>query len=104
VRRRAAPGSQSAELLADPYADALAAEFDLVSRFAVDPSSRNRYCLFFGTDQLDGLRAMKAASWNVDPEGGRGYCQDILVHHDQGELFSAVVRAPRALEEARCVT
>jgi three-Cys-motif partner protein len=78
VRDETQPGAEASRLLADAYAEVLRSEFDLVSRFAVDPASRNRYYLFFGTDHIDGLKAMKAAYWKVDPEDGRGYRQDIL--------------------------
>jgi three-Cys-motif partner protein len=99
VRAQAAPGSKASQVLADAYAAVLGEEFNLVSRFAVDPASRNRYYLFFGTDHIDGLKAMKAAYWKVDPEDGRGYRQEVLTHHGQVELFAPAVETPKAPEE-----
>lgn len=99
VRDEAEPGREASALLADAYADVLRTQYELVSRFAVDPTSRNRYYLFFGTDHIDGLKAMKAAYWKVDPEDGRGYRQDILTAGGQGALFAPVVEAPNQPEE-----
>lgn len=99
VRDKAEPGGEASALLADAYADLLRTQYELVSRFAVDPTSRNRYYLFFGTGHIDGLKAMKAAYWKVDPEDGRGYRQDILTAGGQGELFAPVVEAPNQPEE-----
>jgi three-Cys-motif partner protein len=99
VRDEAEPGREASALLADAYADVLRTQYELVSRFAVDPTSRSRYYLFFGTDHIDGLKAMKAAYWKVDPEDGRGYRQDILTAGGQGELFAPVVEAPNQPEE-----
>jgi three-Cys-motif partner protein len=98
IKREAAPGAEASHQIAEAYAQVLRTEFDLVSRFVVDPASRNRYFLFFGTDHLDGLKAMKAAYWKVDPEDGRGYRQDILAHR-QGELFAPARATPNAPEE-----
>ena len=80
VRTQQQPRAETSRLLAEAYADALRGEAAgaLVSQFVVDPVSRNRYYLFFGTDHIDGLKAMKAAYWKVDPEDGRGYRQDVL--------------------------
>jgi len=99
IRDQAAPGAEASHQIAEAYAQVLRTEFDLVSRFVVDPASRNRYFLFFGTDHLEGLKAMKAAYWKVDPEDGRGYRQDIRAHHGQGELFAPRLEAPNAPEE-----
>ena len=99
IRDQAAPGTQASHQIADTYAQVLRTEFELVSRFVVDPASRNRYFLFFGTDHLDGLKAMKAAYWKVDPEDGRGYKQDIQAHYGQGALFSPAIETPNAPEQ-----
>lgn len=92
-------GKGRAAVLADAYAEVLAAEYQFVSRFAVDPASRNRYYLFFGTDSIAGLKAMKHAYWKVDPEDGRGYRQDRLAAGGQGGLFDAAVETPKEPEE-----
>jgi hypothetical protein len=99
VRDQSAPGSEAARLLAEAYAEVLGTEFGLVSRFAVDPVSRNRYYLFFGTDHLEGLKAMKAAYWKVDPEDGRGYRQDVRIAGGQGSLFEPANETPKPPEE-----
>lgn len=99
VRAEAQPGAEASRLLAEAYAQLLGTEYDLVSRFAVDPASRNRYYLFFGTDHLDGLKAMKKAYWTVDPEDGRGYRQNILTAHGQAELFNPAIEAPKEPDE-----
>jgi three-Cys-motif partner protein len=99
VRSEARPGTEASRLLAEAYAGVLGKEYDLVSRFAVDPASRNRYYLFFGTDHLDGLKAMKGAYWKVDPEDGRGYRQDLLAAGGQGELFTPATETPKEPEE-----
>lgn len=99
VRDEAEPGSEASRLLAEAYAGVLRGEYHLVSRFAVDPASRNRYYLFFGTDHLDGLKAMKQACWKVDPEDGRGYRQNLLTAAGQGELFSPATETPSDPEE-----
>ena len=95
VRADAKPGADASRLLAEAYAELLRTEYGFVSRFAVDPASRNRYYLFFGTDHLAGLKAMKAAYWKVDPEDGRGYRQSILGAHGQAELFDPALDAPK---------
>ena len=99
VRDQAQPGAEASRLLAEAYAAVLRGEYDLVSRFAVDPASRNRYYLFFGTDHLDGLKAMKAAYWKVDPEDGRGYRQDLRAASGQVGLFEPADEAPKEPEE-----
>jgi len=99
VRDQGAPGAEASALLVEAYADVLRGEYRLVSRFAVDPASRNRYYLFFGTDHVDGLKAMKAAYWKVDPEDGRGYRQDVRTAGGQGELFAPAVAVPKPPEE-----
>jgi three-Cys-motif partner protein len=99
VRDEAAPGAQASRLLAEAYAEVLRTEYEFVSRFAVDPASRNRYYLFFGTDHIDGLKAMKSAYWKVDPKDGRGYRQDRLTAVGQVELFAPEVGAPGEPEE-----
>lgn len=98
IRDGASPGAEASSLLAEAYADALRGQYKHVSRFVVDPASRNRYYLFFGTDHIDGLKAMKGAYWKVDPADGRGYHQAIATHHGQGELF-APQDAPKPPEE-----
>lgn len=99
VRDEAMPGAEASALLVEAYADVLRGEYRLVSRFAVDPASRNRYYLFFGTDHVDGLKAMKAAYWKVDPEDGRGYRQDVRTAGGQGELFAPAEEVPKPPEE-----
>jgi three-Cys-motif partner protein len=99
VRDQAHPGVEASRLLADAYADVLRGEYELVSSFAVDPASRNRYYLFFGTDHVDGLKAMKSAYWKVDPEDGRGYRQDLRTAVGQGELFAPAAEVPKEPEE-----
>jgi three-Cys-motif partner protein len=99
VRDEAQPGGEASDRLAEAYANVLRTQYWLVSRFAVDPTSRNRYYLFFGTDHIEGLKAMKAAYWKVDPEDGRGYRQDLVTAAGQGELFAAAVEAPNEPEE-----
>jgi hypothetical protein len=63
-------------------------EFEWVTRFNVDPLRHNDYYLFFGTDNLHGLREMKRAQWKVDPVGGRAYEQSAAAAIGQGELFT----------------
>jgi len=99
VRDEAQPGAEASARLAEAYAQALRSEYRWVSRFAVDPASRNRYYLFFGTDSIEGLKAMKSAYWKVDPEDGRGYRQDLRASAGQFGLFDPVAEAPRAPEE-----
>lgn len=99
VRREARPGAEASARLAEAYAQTLGGEYEWVSRFAVDPASRNRYYLFFGTDSIEGLKAMKAAYWKVDPEDGRGYRQDIRAAAGQVGLFDPVTEAPREPDE-----
>jgi hypothetical protein len=99
VRDGASPGAEASALLAEAYADALGSHYEHVSRFVVDPASRNRYYLFFGTDHIDGLKAMKGAYWKVDPEDGRGYHQAMATQHGQGELFAPAEEAPKPPEE-----
>ncbi len=95
VRDQAEPGAEASLLLAETYAELLRSEYPYVSRFAVDPASRNRYYLFFGTSHLEGLKAMKKAYWMVDPEDGRAYRQDILAAGGQGSLFAPETAAPK---------
>jgi three-Cys-motif partner protein len=99
VREEAAPGREASAKLAEAYAQVLEGEYELVSRFAVDPASRNRYYLFFGTDSIDGLKAMKDAYWKVDPEDGRGYIQVIVEAAGQLGIFDAAVETPRQPEQ-----
>jgi three-Cys-motif partner protein len=99
IRSQGRPGSGVSRLLAEAYAELLRGEYELVSRFAVDPASRNRYYLFFGTDHIDGLKAMKSAYWKVDPEDGRGYRQDIRAANGQIGLFEPANAAPKEPEE-----
>ncbi len=99
VRKEARPGREASGKLAEAYAQVLETEYDLVSRFAVDPASRNRYYLFFGTDSIDGLRAMKDAYWKVDPEDGRGYRQAMVEAAGQLGIFDAALETPKELEE-----
>jgi three-Cys-motif partner protein len=99
VREEAQPGAEASALLAEAYAGVLRGEYELVSRFAVDPASRNRYYLFFGTDHIAGLKAMKGAYWKVDPEDGRGYRQDILAAGGQVGLFDPAAEVPKGPEE-----
>lgn len=99
VRAEAVPGAEASAKLAEAYAQVLETEYELVSRFAVDPASRNRYYLFFGTDSIDGLRAMKDAYWKVDPEDGRGYRQAMVEAAGQLGIFDAAIEAPKQPEE-----
>jgi three-Cys-motif partner protein len=99
VREEVQPGAEASARLADAYAQALGTEYRWVSRFAVDPASRNRYYLFFGTDSIEGLKAMKTAYWKVDPEDGRGYRQDLRAAAGQFGLFDLATEAPREPEE-----
>jgi three-Cys-motif partner protein len=99
VREEAEPGVEASAKLAEAYARVLETEYDLVSRFAVDPASRNRYYLFFGTDSIDGLKAMKDAYWKVDPEDGRGYTQAIVEAAGQLGMFDAAVETPKEPED-----
>jgi three-Cys-motif partner protein len=99
VRIEAAPGAEASAKLAEAYAQVLETQYELVSRFAVNPTSRNRYYLFFGTDSIDGLKAMKDAYWKVDPEDGRGYTQAIVEAAGQLGMFDAAVETPKEPEE-----
>lgn len=99
ARREAHSRPESARLLAEAYAGVLRDKFGYVSRFVVDPASRNRYYLFFGTDHIDGLKAMKAAYWKVDPEEGRGYRQDHRATSGQLGLFNPALEAPNEPEQ-----
>jgi hypothetical protein len=83
----------------EAYAAVLRTEYELVSRFAVDPASRNRYYLFFGTHHIEGLKAMKAAYWKVDPEDGHGYRQDVLAAGGQVGLFDPATASPKEPEQ-----
>jgi hypothetical protein len=82
------------------FYDVMKGEFDWVTRFNVDPLRRNDYYLFFGTDSLSGLRAMKRAQWKVDPVGGRAYEQSAARASGQGELFPLEQVAELPLEES----
>jgi three-Cys-motif partner protein len=99
IRSAAQPGRSASRLVAEAYADVLRSQYRFVSRFAVDPASRNRYYLFFGTEHIDGVKAMKAAYWKVDPEDGRGYRQDLLTAGGQVGLFEPTIEVPNEPEE-----
>jgi three-Cys-motif partner protein len=99
VREETTPGAEASAKLAEAYAQVLESEYKLVSRFAVDPASRNRYYLFFGSDSIDGLKAMKDAYWKVDPEDGRGYTQAIVEAAGQLGIFEAAVETPKEPED-----
>ena len=75
-------------------------EFDWVTRFNVDPLRRNDYYLFFGTDNLHGLREMKRAQWKVDPVGGRAYEQSAAAAVGQGMLFAVEETTTLPTEES----
>jgi three-Cys-motif partner protein len=51
--------------------------FDWVTAFRIEPKNRNDYYLFFGTNHVSGLRKMKEAMWDVDPDGGGTYAPQI---------------------------
>ena len=78
----------ASEALADVFYTVMKREFDWVTRFNVDPLRHNDYYLFFGTDNLHGLREMKRAQWKVDPVGGRAYEQSAAAAIGQSELFT----------------
>ena len=87
-RRTESTRFHAAEKLAEAYRLKLKEEFDWATRFRVDPVRRNEYYLLFGTGSKDGLRAMKAAMWKVDPVGGQVYEQSALAAVGQVQLFS----------------
>ena len=54
----------------------------------IDSGNRTEYFLFFGTNDLTGLKKMKAAMWNVD-QGGRFQFSDATANPNQPLLFQA---------------
>jgi three-Cys-motif partner protein len=87
-------GEEIGARFAAAYAEVMESEFDLVSRFVVDPVSHNEYYLFFGTGHIDGLRVMKKAYWATDPVGGVGYQQDRLAAAGQIPLLGVEETTP----------
>ena len=78
--------------IAAEYQSLMRNEFGLVTQFTIDPIHHNEYHLFFGTGELDGVRVMKKAYWDVDPVGGAGYVQDPSEASGQGSLHSFPTR------------
>lgn len=87
ARDSEATGQDVGVRLAEAYAEVMESEFDLVTRFVVDPISHNEYYLFFGTGHIRGLKEMKKAYWATDPVGGAGYEQDRLLAAGQVSLL-----------------
>src|SRR5215211_2427363 len=99
-RVRANPGYAdlaAGERIAAEYQSLMREEFGLVTQFTIDPIHHNEYHLFFGTGELEGVRVMKKAYWDVDPVGGSGYVQDPGEAAGQGSLFD--VAATEVLPE-----
>jgi three-Cys-motif partner protein len=87
ARDAEASGQDVGARLSEAYAEVMESEFDLVTRFVVDPISHNEYYLFFGTGHIKGLKVMKKAYWDTDPVGGTGYEQDPLLAAGQVSLL-----------------
>ena len=51
----------------------------------IDDGGRTEYFLVYGTHHIDGLKAMKAAMWNVDPSGTFKFSD--ATHSNQKTLF-----------------
>jgi len=92
----------SGERIAAEYQSLMRREFRFVTQFTIDPIHHNEYHLFFGTGELEGVRVMKKAYWDVDPVGGSGYVQDPEAAAGQGSLFDAATT--KVLPEEQTLT
>lgn len=69
-------------ILHDLFRDQMRRSCEWVRSFEIVPESGvNSYSLFFGTNNRQGLRKMKAAMWKIDPVGGQRFRDSTVVDH-----------------------
>lgn len=70
------------QILHDLFRAQLKESCDWVRSFEIVPQAGgNSYYLFFGTNELLGLRKMKAAMWKIDPVAGQVFKDSTVVDH-----------------------